>query len=132
MEILDFQFGTTELIFAGLIAIVITVLYVFLMRNRGPWKSIWPFFFVIFLGVWSASFWIHPIGSALQHYDWVPLLYIGFIIALLLASVVPVKQKSKQSAQDNKAPDDPKVALNVFFWLLILVLLIPIIIGVFF
>ena len=121
------EIDVAGLIFALVIAILITFFFVYVIRSKGPWKTIWPFFFVIFLGVWSASFWIHPLGPTLQDVAWVPLLFIGLIISLLLSIAIPPK---KRKYKDNKKDiDQPKNALTAFFWLLIIILVIPIILG---
>lgn len=125
----DSEIGITGIIFALIIAVFISLFFVYVVRNKGPWKTIWPFFFVIFLGVWSASFWIHPLGPTLQDIAWVPLLFIGLIISLLLSIAIPPKKRKYNN--DKKEIDQPKAALTAFFWLLIIILIIPIIIGLF-
>lgn len=117
------------IIFSIVIAVGITLIYWFVLRNKGPWARFMPFFFVIFLGVWAASFWLHPFGPAIEGVSWVPMLFIGIIISLLLSAALPSRQRKKSAEDQESAPDRPKGALMAFLWLLIVILIIPIIIA---
>jgi len=121
----------TGIIFSIVIAVGITLIYWFVLRKKGPWARFMPFFFVIFMGVWAASFWLHPFGPAIEGVSWVPMLFIGIIISLLLSAALPSSKRKKSAEDQESAPDSPKGALLAFLWLLIVILIIPIIIALF-
>ncbi len=120
----------TGLLFAVVIAIGITLIYWFVLRKKGPWARFMPFFFVIFLGVWAASFWLHPFGPAIEGISWVPMLFIGILISLLLSAALPSHKRKKAEYDKSYAPDRPKGALLAFLWLLVVILIIPILIAI--
>jgi hypothetical protein len=119
------------ILFSVVIAVGITVIYWFVLKNKGPWARFMPFFFVIFLGIWAASFWLHPFGPAIEGVAWVPMLFIGILVSLLLSAALPSKKRKKATENHTKAPDQSKGALYAFLWLLVVILIIPILIAVF-
>ena len=117
-----------NVLIAFLIAIFLTVIFVYGFGSKGSWASTLSFFLVIFLGVWASSLWIVASGPFIFNVSWIPLLYIGIIISLLLAAAIPVSRKESE--------DPGKVAektayhgFNAYFWILIVALGFSILIG---
>ena len=133
-----------EIISSLFLAMLLTLIFSFGFRNRGPWGSIWSFFIILFLGIWAASFWIIPAGPVYGGIAWLPLLMVGLVLALLLAAAIPssrsVRQPNRVKPHPNPVPDwdearvgtdeEPVlVALSAFFWIALTLLVVVVIIG---
>lgn len=123
-----------DLIFALIIAVLLTLVIAVLFGRRGPWASISIFFLVVFLAAWAAGKWIHPVGPAWYGVFWLPFLMFGLVVALLLAAAIPyetpLRERRGESGEGEGVRTERRV-FNVFFWLLLLVLLVLIIASYF-
>ena len=119
------------LITAILVALLFTIIFSYGFRNRGPWGNVWTFFLILFLAVWAASFWIEPVGPYWGDITWIPLIFLGLIIALILAAATPSERPVSAAEEEKAGPPEPAVAIvGVFFWLLLVVFVAAIIIGI--
>ncbi len=126
----------SELIIALIIALMLSVIFVYGFRRAGPWPSFFLFFIIIFLATWAGGLWINPIGPSIRGVFWLPFLLVGAIFALLLAAATPpspkettIELKTKKQLKKEKRIE---AALNLFFWILIMALTIAIVIGYWF
>lgn len=117
------------------IAFLITLFFVVLFKNRGPWGTFWTFFVVILLAIFAADVWVGPVGpDFLGGIYWVPPLAVGLLIAILLAATTPspktrseIEVEKKEVAKEERAT----AALGTFFWVLFLFLVVLIAVGLF-
>jgi hypothetical protein len=114
-----------------IIALLLTLIFSTSYRHRGPWGGLLFFFLVIFLASWAGQLWI-PRGPVLFGVAWVPLVFIGVLVAILLLAAgssaidrAPVNPPAEKIAQE----DASILAIGFFFWLLILILIIAITVG---
>jgi hypothetical protein len=114
-----------------LIAAFFTLFFAFGFRNQSPYSGIWTYFIVLFLGIWVAAIWIRPIGPVFNGIPWVPLFFVGLIIALILAASIPPQHtRRKEERFLNPKPEDATLRLfGAFFWLLLITLVSLIILG---
>lgn len=129
-----------EVVGAIIIAIVLTLIFYFALSARGPWGSLWSFFLIILLIVWSASLWISPIGPVYWGVAWIPLIFIGIIFALLLAAI-PTSETDYRGVRGDVVDADVRTeperaeeraaagAVGFMFWIFIFFLIIAIIAG---
>jgi hypothetical protein len=118
----------TGLFAAALISLILTVTAVFFLGKRGPWGSIWTFFLVLFLTLWTLSIYIVPIGPVYWGIAWIPLTIAGLIVTALLLAAMPHPPVDR--GQPDKAAVDVKSGLpGHFFWALIILFVIAIIVG---
>lgn len=91
---------------------------------------------MIFLGKWAGGIWIRPVGPALWGIKWLSFLLAGLLLALLLAGHVPLHppQNRRETlnmleriAQEKKMEEITYVSLNLFFWVMVFVLIAAII-----
>ncbi|WP_128396984.1 hypothetical protein [Botryobacter ruber] len=126
-----------------LIAFVIGALFYFVFRNRGPWGSFWTFFLVLFLGVYLAHIWVRPIGPVYWGVAFLPLLFVGLLIALLLAAAAPSRRKNKDTSRNHPPAGpaavrdevpfrDDQVMLGIFFWTALFLLIALLVAGIYF
>ncbi|MBN2554118.1 MAG: hypothetical protein JXB06_15175 [Spirochaetales bacterium] len=121
-----------DLILALAIGVVLTLVFTFGFRRRGPWSNVLLFFLVVFLGAWTAGIWIPPLGPPLRGVFWVSPLMVGLILALLLAASYPATPRERSREEINLKPEVPSpvvVAMDVFFIILLIVFAAVILIG---
>lgn len=127
-----------HLIYALFIALGIAWLFALTLGHRGPWNSIFWFFIVIFLFSWGGGVWLTPFGPTGWGVAWLPFLFGGFFIALLLSAAAPRSSQArrpvrgettdatylKEQAAKEKGEE---TALSVSFWFLIVLLAVVIV-----
>jgi hypothetical protein len=134
----------SAILLSVLIALFFSVLlvYVFNRRLPGPRKGIFFIFLIIFMFTWAIGSWLDPTGPFNWGGNWLGYLIIGFMIMLLLGTLIPpAKPKtrtriiSKSELDEEVREDQTSVAIGItfgiFFWLMIFVLLVFAIIRVF-
>jgi hypothetical protein len=119
---------------AALIALALTVASVFFLGKRGPWGSIWTFFLVLFLTLWTVSIYVAPIGPVYWGVAWIPLAISGLIITVLLIAAMPHPGGPSREKENVTIPSDTNPNFghgtgSKFFWALIILFIIAIIIG---
>lgn len=110
---------------AGLVSAAFTLLF----GRRGPWASLPIFFLLIFLAAWAGGVWITPIGPSVVGVYWLPFLVVAVLFAFLLAAVTPPERPPQSRLEAwEQARDMAATALAVetFFWLLLISLVIVI------
>jgi hypothetical protein len=120
---------------AALIALVLTITSVFFLGKRGPWGSIWTFFLVLFLTLWTVSIYVAPIGPVYWGVAWIPVVLAGIIVTALLIAAMPHNEKGYNEREVDVAgvrnePDRSSThGAGKFFWVLIILFVAAIIIG---
>ncbi len=110
-------------LFALIIALLFTSIFFFGFRNRGPWGTFWSFFLIIFLVVWGAAVWFTDLGPVWMDIAWAPLLFIGLIMAAVLAAATPPERPERTIVEEPTTPPGASGgAITVFFWLTVIVL----------
>ncbi|MEO6993622.1 MAG: hypothetical protein ABI273_08330 [Lacunisphaera sp.] len=119
----------THLIYALLIGLGIAWFFGLVLGTRGPWNSFFWFFFVIFLFSWGGGVWLTPFGPTGWGVSWMPFLFMGFFITVLLLAATPSSARDGRAAK-GKATDSKNLkeqaaeetraetGLGVFFWIL--------------
>ena len=110
-------------------ALIIGSLIVFLIslafRTKGPWGSMLWFFIVVSLFAWVAGVWLRPYGPVWFGVGWIPIIFVGFLVAFLLTSVSPRKTRPPVPVilkEETVSAEERKTAADAFFWILIMVL----------
>ncbi len=122
------------IITAIIISLLFAVIFYYFFRVRGPWGAFWTFFLVLFLAVWAAELWITPVGPYFYDIAWVPLVFVGLLVAIGLAAAtgMPERIGRKRLEEGAPAPEEAEAAtLGIFFWLLLAVLITVVLIGLF-
>jgi hypothetical protein len=101
--------------------------------THGPWNSFFWFFMVIFLFSWGGGSWVHPFGPTGWGVAWLPIVFMGIFMALLLTAATPRANRSR-TRSTNQVLVAPKTkaktiaelemvaTVDLFFWAFILVL----------
>jgi hypothetical protein len=116
----------TEILFALLVAGILTAVFAGGFRRRGPWASgIW-FFVVVLLAAWVGGVWARPVGPPIWGLYWVPFLWIGLLFALLLAAASPTPPPRRLQEPGGQPPGEvsaaapTSVAVGWFLWALLI------------
>lgn len=127
-----------ELVTAIIIALFFSMVLVFALGWERPGQTgIFPtilyLFFIIFLFTWAGGIWLTPMGPRTWNVQWLPFFIVGFIITLMLITLVPPKKRRDDSNirlarrnREQRINQETARALNIFFWILMIILLVTI------
>jgi|SRR5665213_1216799 len=102
--------------------------------THGPWNSFFWFFMMIFLFAWIGGSWVAPFGPLGWGVAWAPIVFMGVFMALLLTAVTPRANRRRvkrqgivgappaSSLREEEAIGRGEATVDVFFWLLLFVL----------
>ena len=137
---------------AGIIAILVlaslvTTIFTYGLKNKGPWNSIWTFFLIQLLCLWTVSLWVPPVGPVWYGTPWLDLIITAFFIAFMLAAFTPSSSEYRDRSPSLVDEDDIRtrsgnvtamrtkkgnkvvIAAGSMFWMLLLFLTVLIIAG---
>lgn len=127
-----------DLLFVLVVAMLLTFLFSAAFSWTGPWPGFAWFFVLILLTSWAAGLWVRPFGPPLFGVFWMPYLVFGLIAALLVAAASPPEGARRRPGSAPRPPSErdedvaaegAAVAVGLFFWLLVLVLVTAVVIG---
>ena len=119
-----------EIVASLLMALIITVFFSGVLKHSGPWDAIWLVFITIFLASWAGYLWINPFGPMVMGVSIMPIFVVGLIFAFILAAVtVPKRRVVKDLEIKEDIPSDTKVAIGIFFWIVLILLVVAIVTG---
>lgn len=115
-----------------LVALVFGLFIVWIVSRafgtRGPWGSLLWFFLVVSLFAWAGGVWLVPFGPAWLGMSWLPIVFMGILVALLLTAASPRTPRRRMTAEEEdakaRADAESNVAVDVIFWVVIICLLI--------
>jgi hypothetical protein len=115
------------------VAVLLTAVFAGLVGRSGPWASAWLFFLVLFFASWAGGLWITPIGPSVWGIYWFPFLFVGVVVALLLASAADRPDRAAPAPRpeeaDPAAPVITAAIATMLVWVLLVVLVLPIVIA---
>lgn len=88
------------LLFALVIGVCIAWVWSSVFDTHGPWNSFFWFFMVIFLFAWGGESWITPLGPTAWGVAWIPIVFLGIFMALLLTASTPRSSRSRTRSTD--------------------------------
>jgi hypothetical protein len=91
-----------DILFAIIVASVLTFLFSVVIGRRGPWESNLLFFFLVFLGAWAGGLWSKPIEPALNGFYLINYIIAGLLLALLIAATGPLANRNKRQKVELK------------------------------
>ena len=109
-----------EFVTAVLFALFFVAIFGVAFRRTGPWDGFLWFFLIVLLGAWAVGTWAEPVGPVLYGVSWVPFFFGALILALLVASMA--EPMPRTPAAEPATPAEA-VAVGLFFWITVLLLL---------
>ena len=128
-----------EFVTALIVAIFFSVLLVFALGwerpdRKGILHTIGYVFIIIFLSTWAGGVWLTPLGTRIGSVRWLPFFIVGFIVTLMLITLIPPRRRGDRSTievieknGDERIDRETTKVLNIFFWVLVIILIITII-----
>jgi hypothetical protein len=121
-----------DLLLAFVVALLFTAMLSAVFHNSGPWGIWWVFLLVVFLATWAGGLWLTPFGPTLFDVAWLPFLFVGLIVTLILAAVVPPARPPRtygEAVAEVQAQEAALAAFSIFFWIMLLGLILVIMLG---
>ena len=119
-----------KVLIALLMAVLFTLIFTLVFKRPGPWTAWWAFFVIIFLVSLAGALWITPMGPLIMGIYWLPIILVAFIFAALLASIRPPTGGRVETISQVKEKEVvTETMFDVFFWLLLILLVLAIIFG---
>jgi Mn2+/Fe2+ NRAMP family transporter len=128
-----------DILFAAVIALLLTLIFGLGLGRRGPWSSALIFFLIVFLASWAIGNMVEGSGPEIRGFYWVPFVLGGIIVALLLAAATPlriyhhrqniVEREHQEEVREQSDSSTFDAIYDSFFWAFLVVLLILVILG---
>jgi hypothetical protein len=114
-----------DLIAALVVGIVIVFLISMAFGTKGPWGSLLWFFMVVALFAWVGGVWFRPYGPVWYGVGWLPIIFVGFLVAMLLTAASPRNPRKRLATKEEAIREEERsTAVDAFFWILIVLLVL--------
>ena len=120
-----------ELITALIIAVLLSLLLAAAFGWERPGRpgilpSLIFLFFIIFITTWAIGGWLEPFGPTVLEVYWLPFLFIGLVVALILAAAIPPRRprSAREAVRQAETASEAQAALGAFFWILFVGLIV--------
>ncbi|WMJ73018.1 hypothetical protein RCC89_07565 [Cytophagaceae bacterium ABcell3] len=127
-----------EILFALVISLLFSVVFLTLFKVKGTIGTFWVFMLVIFLVTMVSIRLVRPAGVPIVGVYWIPGLVAALLTSLLLVAIAKAtghageklpKDEGRSKAY-NKA-DTSEASIGLVFWLFLIFLLIASLVGIF-
>jgi hypothetical protein len=127
-------------VIAFAVAIALTSIIILFLRRKPLGGGVAGLFVLIFLATWAGGLWLRPFGPLWSGIAWLPFVVIGILLFLLFSATHnPAPPRNRHETLDyfKKVREEEEVeevayqSLNIFFWVLISILLAAIILRYF-
>lgn len=115
-----------------LLALLISVIFFYGFKSHGPWGTFWTYFLVLFFGVWITALWVNPVGPLYWGIAWFDLIFVGVLLALILAAASPLSSKDFEDPEvkvTSERYDRQGAVVGAFFWIMLLFFILAVIAG---
>ena len=92
--------------------------------TKGPWDSFLWFVLVVALFAWAGGVWLMPFGPRWGGIGWLPIVWMGILVGLLLTSVSPRTSRKRAATAEKGAAAERNADVDAFLWVLIVFLFI--------
>jgi hypothetical protein len=118
-------------LFTIIIAFIVGALFYYIFKSTGPWGTFWSFMVILILAALAGSFWVNPVGPVFLNVAWIPVFFVVFVFALLMAAASPPAKNKKDAYAESRPSEDEAGALAIggFFWILMSIMLIIALMG---
>lgn len=130
----------TQFVFSLVVALSVSLILRLFMRRDSSRVGFFFFFLMLFLLTLAGGLWIRPFGPDFHGVFWLPIMVIGIIAGLFLYQSAPRRsprnrreliQKMKTEKDRRQLEQLTYVSLDIFFWLIVIILIISIIYVIF-
>ena len=121
-----------DILLALAIALLLTGIFAYGFCELRGGDQLLFFFSVLFLATWAGGVWITQYGPLIYGAAWLSFMAVGFVIALLLASLTASgKIPCRTMEERSNLPEGQasRSLFGVFFWLLTVLLIVTILLA---
>ncbi|MGD9300567.1 MAG: hypothetical protein PVI13_03255 [Desulfobacterales bacterium] len=122
-----------DLMLVLFITLILTLVFAVGFRRQSWGGGLIVFFLILFLATWAGGVWITPFGPVWYGISWLPFLFVGLVIALLLTSTMRpdrIRPQRRGGVEMRPRSDTETIAaLDAFMWILIGGLMLAILVG---
>lgn len=120
-----------DVVFALVMALLLTGIFTLGFLRRGPWTSVLAFFLIVFLAAWAGSLWLSPAGPLFYGIYWVPIVAVALFAALLLVGSVTRRHPPRVETISEVKRQERVIEsmFDAFFWTLLIGLVLVIVLG---
>lgn len=128
----------TGFIGAFVVALIAAAIFYYGLGRRAPWSAFWIFLLIFFFTAWAGSIWMQPVGPLIWGFAFLPVLFLVILVGLILAAASGdrttrrIDRATETEITETEVPAagaGAAVALGIFFWTFIGLLIVAIIIG---
>jgi hypothetical protein len=87
-------------------SLVLSFLFVFVLRRTGIWGNFYFFSLAVLLGSWAGGLWLPPLGPRVAGVPWGTFFLTGLIFSVLF-SLMPLPQESNPAGGSDGDRDSP-------------------------
>jgi len=114
-----------DLVVALIVGLIIVSVVSRAFGTKGPWGSLLWFFLVVSLFAWAGGVWLVPFGPIFWGIGWLPIIFMGFLVSLLLTAASPRTPRWRRASQKEITSEaETRAVVDVIFWVVIICLLI--------
>jgi hypothetical protein len=114
-----------DMIAALAVGLVIVFIISLAFGTKGPWGSLLWFFVMVALFAWVGGVWFRPYGPVWFGVGWLPIVFVGFMVAMLLTAASPRNPRKRLATKEETVTEEERsTAVDAFFWILIVLLVI--------
>jgi hypothetical protein len=114
-----------DLVIAMIVGLVIVTVVSRAFGTKGPWGSLLWFFLVVSLFAWAGGVWLVPFGPMFWGIGWLPIIFMGFLVSLLLIAASPRTPRWRRASKEEVTSEaGTRAVVDVIFWVVIICLLI--------
>ncbi len=126
-----------EFLIAFIFALLLSALFIKVLRKSGPRTGYFWFFLVILLATWAGGIWLSPFGPSIRGVYWLPFLLVGLAMSVVITALAPRRKPRNRDEtlamldQIEEEKEFEKVAIlsmNLFFRSVVALLIVAIII----
>ena len=107
------------------LTVLLTAVFAVGFRNQRNRSAIGIFFVLLFLTTWALGLWLMPVGApAFGGVPWLSFLIAGIALSFLFIVLLPFAKplKRRESVKETEEAVNALIAIDIFFWILIIVL----------
>lgn len=130
----------TEIIFALIVALLLSVIIGIALRREGPRTGFFLLFMTIFLITLAGGLWLSPAGPYTRGVYWLPFIIVGGLGSYILYLRAPRKPPHNREetletldrvAEAKQLEKLTYMTFDLFFWIILILLLVIIIVRYF-
>jgi hypothetical protein len=120
----------TDLMLALVIATILVVVLGVGLRRQPFGAVLAAMFVMLFLATWAGGAWLVPVGPRIAGSYALSFLIVGLLTALLLTAFIPrhLPRTRGEALRQEDARREVAAFVNVFFWIVVAILLIGIVV----